>query len=253
MTSVSDVPPPIQQVAPAPSKNSFQRIAGVFFTPASTFGDIARRPDILVPLIVVLVISIVSAVMIVPHVDFAEAIRAEIEKNPNIAADDADRIVRIGAASAKVFAYASPVMTVIVLAVVAGVLLLAFRMFAGEGTFRQAFSATLYAWFPLLVKSILTAVVALSRGTVPAEQLAAMIRSNPAFLVDMKAQPAAFVLLSSLDIFTIWTVVLLVIGFAALSKLEKMRSAVIIVSLWVIVILGRLGLATLAASRAART
>ena len=34
---------------PAPAaKNSFQRIAGVFFAPVETFADIARKPDVLI-------------------------------------------------------------------------------------------------------------------------------------------------------------------------------------------------------------
>ena len=56
--------------------------------------------------------------------------------------------------------------------------------------------------------------------------MATMIKTNPGFLVDMKTHPMLFALLSSLDVFTIWTVVLLIIGFAALSRASKAKAAV---------------------------
>ena len=37
----------------------------------------------------------------------------------------------------------------------------AFRMFGGEGNFKQAFSVVLYGWFPQLIKGILMAIVAI--------------------------------------------------------------------------------------------
>ena len=66
-TDNAGFPPP----AEPPAKNTFQRIAGVLFAPAETFKDIARKPDILVPLLILIVIGFIVTALIVPRMDFA--------------------------------------------------------------------------------------------------------------------------------------------------------------------------------------
>jgi hypothetical protein len=79
--------------------------------------------------------------------------------------------------------------------------------------------------------------------------MATVLKSNPAFLVDMKEHAVLFSLLSSLDIFTIWTIVLLIIGFAALTRSSKAKSAAIVIPLWAVVILIKVGFAAMGAAR----
>ena len=61
-----------------------------------------------------------------------------------------------------------------------------------------------------------------------------------------------FALLSSLDLFSIWYLVLLIIGFAYVARVSKARSAVIIVSLWILVLLIKLIGPALQSLRASR-
>jgi hypothetical protein len=75
------------------------------------------------------------------------------------------------------------------------------------------------------------------------------VKSNPAFLVDMKEQPILFSLLYNFDVFTIWTIFLLIVGFSTLSKTSKAKAATIVLSLWAAMIVVKLGFAALAASR----
>jgi hypothetical protein len=219
--------------SPAPKPNSFQRIIGVLFSPNETFGSIARQPDWVVPLMVLLVFSLIAGIVFAQRVDFAGPIRDQMEQNANMQPDQIDRAVRIGGAAAKVFAYCSPLISIIFLLIIAGVLLLAFRVMGGEGDFRQAFSVTTYAWMPSVIKGIiLTAIVA--TRSVAATDLAVVMRSNLAFLVPMKQNALLFTLLSRLDIFSIWIVILMIIGFAYVSRFSKAKSAVIVISLWVV-------------------
>jgi hypothetical protein len=152
-----------------------------------------------------------------------------------------DSGVKMAAGIGKVMTYLSPVLTTIGLLVIAGVLLLAFRLFGGEGDFKQAFSVTCYASMPGVIKSILMVIIILAKGgIIPAQGLATLVRSNLGFLADYKASPMAFSLLSSLDIFSIWYLVLLTIGFAYVARVSKAKSAVIVISLWIVVLLFKL-------------
>jgi hypothetical protein len=240
-------PPP-----PAQSKSSMQRLGGVLFSPDDTFRDIAARPDILTPLAILVVISIISAVLIIPHIDFAATVRDRLESSPqgaSMSAADMERAERVGAAFGKALGYASPALAIVIWAVIAGVVLIAYRLFGGEGTYKQAFSVTLYAWIPLVIKSVITTVVALTKTSIDANQMVTLVTSNPAFLLEMKEHPIAFSFLSSIDLFAIWTLVLFIIGFAHVARVTKAKSATVMISLWAIVLFFKLGFAALGAAK----
>jgi hypothetical protein len=230
--TVSDLPgsaPP----APAPKPNSFQRVIGVLFSPNETFASIARQPDWVVPLALILVVSMVSGIVFAQHVDFGAPIREAMEQNKNVTPEQAERAVRIGGSVAKVITYFAPILSLIFLLIIAGFLLLAFRVLGGEGDFRQSLSVTSYSWMPGLIKSIIVTAIVAARGA-SATDLPTLLRSNLAFLVPMKDNPLLFTLLSKIDVFTIWLVALLVIGFSFVSKFSKAKSAAVVVSLWVV-------------------
>lgn len=241
-------------VAPAPPKNSFARMVGVFFSPGETFDDIARKPDILVPLLVLIVLTFVTSFLVVPHLDFDSLASQQTEmmqkQNPNMTAADAERAGRMVKTMGKFSAYIGPIFVIIGLLVIALVLWGAVRLMGGQGDFVQALSATTYAWFPrLILGGIIGTVIVMMRGMVDPSQMASVIKTSPAFLVDMKEQPVLFALLSSFDIFALWTCVLLAFGFASLSKLSRAKTATIVFSLYVVTILVKLGFAAMTAAR----
>jgi hypothetical protein len=253
MTIGQDNAPAVPEVDAGPPPNSLQRVIGVLFAPDTTFRSIARRPDWVLPLVLLLVVSLVAGFIIAQHVDFASATREAMEQNKNMSAEQVDKAVRITASVSKVFSYLSPVLSLIGLLVIAGVLLLAFRLFGGEGDFKQAFSVTCYSSMPSIIKSVVTLIIIMAKGgMVPATQLATIVRSNLGFLADYKANPMAFALLSSFDIFSVWFLALLIIGFAYVSRLSKAKSAAIIISLWICVLLLKLIGPAMQALRAAK-
>ncbi len=224
-------------------------MVGVLFSPDETFRDIARKPDVLVPLIVILVISTISGILLAPRMQF-DSMRTQIAaRNPNMSSDDIDRGVRIAGAIGKVSAYASPLIALIAFVIIAGVLFIAFRLFGGEGTFRQAFSVVTYSWIPRVIQGVILTIIIAVKGTIDVNDVSTLVRSNLAFLTDMSEHPVLFSLLSTFDVFTIWTVVLLIIGFAWVSRFTKARSAAIILSIWIFITIVKLGFAAIGAAR----
>lgn len=234
----------VAESQPQPEKvNSFSRIAGVFFSPNETFESIARKPDFGIPLAILAFVSLVTGWMLASRLDFVAMMREVMEANPKVAqmpAEQFDRMVRFSAGFTKAIAYASPLVSVLLLVILAGVIFLGFRIFGGQGDFKQAFSATVYAWYVVVLKSVIAFIVLLNRKGISMYELQNPVRSNPAFLVNPKTQPVAFAFLSSIDIFSIWLIVLLIIAFAALSRLSKTRSAAIVLVLWIVGILLKL-------------
>ena len=224
--------------APGPGPNSFQRIIGVFLSPVTTFESIAKRPDWVLPLAILCVVGVLGGIAIGQRVDFNVIAQETMDSNPQMSKlppERVEKMLHLTATTMKVTAYASPILAILILIIVGGVLLVSFRMFGGEGDFKQAFSATTYAWYPRVVKGILGAFVLLSKKGISVWDLQNPVRSNLGFLFEPKTQPVQFALGSSLDVFSIWSVVLLIIGFAAVSHLSKARSAAIVVTLWIVV------------------
>lgn len=244
--SVGVAEPPRTPEPVEPKTNVFQRIAGVLFAPVDTFREIARRPDVVAPIIVLVVISFATTLVLVPRMDFEEAFRQQMaQSGQEMSEADLERVMGFTNAFAKVVAYTGPLWGILFYLIVAGVLLLAFRLFGGEGTFKQAFSVTLYAWIPLALYSIVVAIVGMTRSSINPTTMPTLVKSNPGFLVDMTEQPVLFALLSSFDIFTIWTIVLLIFGFAAVSRVSAGKSAAIVVSLWLVTIVVKTGFAAI--------
>ena len=231
--TTADIPGSAPAPPAAPKPSSFQRIIGVFFSPNETFASIARQPDWVAPLLIILFLSLAAGFVFAQRVDFGAGIRDAMEQRGNVPPDQVDRAVRIGTAAAKIFSYCAPVVSLVILLIIAGVLLLAFRVMGGEGNFNQAFSVTCYAWMPGVIKSLLITIIVAVRN-VSATELPTVLRSNLAFLVPLKENPLMFALLSKFDIFSIWVIILLIIGFAFVSGFSKAKSATIIISLWVV-------------------
>jgi hypothetical protein len=243
-------------LSPAPAGralNPFQRLAGALFAPAETFADIARKPDVLVPLLLFILIGYATTLVVMPRMDFSTVLDQQREamhkQKPEMTDKDFEPIARMTMAFAKVAGWVGPLIGAIFYIIIAAIFLLIFRLFGGEGTFVQSLSATLYGWVPMLLFSILMAIVVGVRGTFDPSTAATIVKSNPAFLVDMKEQPVLFSLLSSLDLFTIWTLVLFSIGYAAMSRLSKKTSAILVFGAYFAMVVVKLGFAALTASR----
>jgi hypothetical protein len=251
--SEPSVPPTAPYEAPLKKMNVFERAAGVLFSPGETFENIARKPDILAPMLLLLVVSYIGTILLVPRIDFGEAVRQQIQRQGRQMSDsDMDTAVRIGSAFGKVIAYTSPFLAFALIAIIAGVLLLAFRLFGGEGTYAQAYSASLYAWIPQVINGLILGIVGLTRDGIDPTLMPTLVKSNPAFLVDMKAQPMLFAFLASIDVFTIWSVILFIIGFSILARVSKAKAASIVLSLWAALIVVKLGFAALGAAAASK-
>ena len=235
--SITETPaaaPPPPPAAPGPKPSGFQRILGVLISPDETFASIARQPDFLAPLLVILILSGIGGFIFAQRVDFTAPAREAMEEKGNMSEAQMESALKITAVVSKIIAYGSPVVSVIILLIIAGVMLMAFRMMGGEGTFKQAFSVTLYAWMPLIIFNLVMVVIIAMKTGVTALDLPTLVMSNPAFLVTMKEQPLLFALLGTIDIFAIWSLVLFIFGFSHVSRFSKSKSAAIVITVWVI-------------------
>ena len=60
--------------------------------------------------------------------------------------------------------------------------------------------------------------------------------------MDAHADPVGHALLSSVDVVSVWVIVLLVLGLAAAAQAPRKRVAILVVALWALFVLGKAGL-----------
>jgi hypothetical protein len=216
------------------------RVAGVFASPGPTFAAIARRPSWWLPLITCAVVSIAATAAVLPRIDFESALREGLAaRGRTIPEAQFDQILATQKRLAGLGYVWTALAPALIALVVGTVLLLAFKAFGWDLQFRQAFGVTSHALLPTIGISMLLILFVTRLDLVNPADLGDLTHSNPGFLVDRHANPALHSLEGSLDVFGIWMLILLVIGFAAAANVTRRKAAMLIVSLWGILVLGK--------------
>lgn len=234
-----------------PSKmNEFSRLFGVFFEPGKTFRDIAERPGWLVPMLILIASSIVLIYLFSTHVGWEPYLHRVMDNNPRIQRLDPDqrqRLFNTQLRFAPIITYVGGVLgTPISLLVVAGIAVGIIRGLLGIPIrFAQAFAATTYAWMPRVIYAGLSIVVLFLKNPDDFD-IQNSFASNPgAFMDPEKSSRFLYSMAGSLDLFTIWVILLMAVGLkAAGGKRLSFGGALFSVVLpWAVYVFIRAGLA----------
>lgn len=135
----------------------------------------------------------------------------------------------------------------------AGVYRLLLLIFQAETTFLRVLAATSYAYVaPNIVKALLMIVLAFLRspGELDMKELVegrGLLTTSLAFLVSAKEHPVVAVILSNLDLFSIWWLVP-IIGMAAVCRRGKTGvAAIVVLAPYVLLVLVSIGWTALTA------
>ena len=233
---------PEQQVLPAKMSEA-GRLAGIFWEPRPVFQDLAARPRFWVPLILMTLLSVVLVTSISQIVGFESITRRQIEANPRTAEmppEQRERAIQMGLRFAVPGAYASAALGFAVMAlVVAGALLGSVNILGGAKLrFRQAFSITCYSFLPTGLGTILTLVVMLLKDPADFDLQNPLPLNVGAFLDRGAVGGFLHSVAGSLDLFSLWVILLLALGFSTAAKRMSYGKALALILLpWGIYVL----------------
>jgi Yip1 domain len=219
------------------------RIIGALFSPKKTFADIAQKPSWLGPMVLLTVLSLGVSALLAQKVDWHSFMERQLSKNPRIEqmpADQKERIIESQAKYAPAFSYAIGLLGPILGTLLIGFIYWgAFNLFSGAGLkYGTAFGITSHAFVPSAIASVLALVTILlkARGDVDPENLLAS--SLSAFLPE-NASKWLHSLGKSIEVFWIWCLILLAIGFAAANpkKIKSGNAFGIVFGLWALWVL----------------
>lgn len=223
--------------------SSFGRLIGVLVAPGKTFRSIAERPTWAVAFVVLLVLTVASVLLFFQRVDFVEVMRAQVEaqgQDPDQLPEGMEGFAK-GCAMASAFGFPLAVFFIV------PAVLLVFNLLGGQIGYKKSLAVSLHAMMPSAVAALLSIPVLLSRPSITMEEVEAqtVLKSNLAFLAAEEAPKALVALLASIDLFNIWMLVLFVIGYHVAAQVTKKTAALVVVGLWALLVLLRVGAAAL--------
>ncbi len=214
------------------------RLVGVLTDPKAAFADIVVHPRWWVPLALVVVLSIAYTATFSQRVGWERFMRQTIEtssRTQNLPVEQRERILEQQMRFAPAFGYVMAAVGMPIVALVtAGVLLFVFKlMLDAQLSFRQVFGVTCYSYLTGVIAVALSILVMHLKDPDDFD-LQDPLGAHLGALLDPQAAPKWLVsLASSLDLFTIWTILLLATGLSvAAKKLSWGKSLAGVVAPW---------------------
>jgi len=235
--------------APEPphgSDSALGRLVGVFVSPVKTFAAIARRPTWLLPVAIGAGLALPLSELIISKIDWRAFMTKQMARSERrLTEAQMDAAIEQSRRLSWLWDVAAVLAPLVITLAIAGVLWAACQAFGWDVKFRQSLGVTAHAFFPGALVSAALLVVLWNRVTIDPELVGDTLRTNLGFLVDRGTNSVLHGLLASLDVFSFWTMALLVLGLSAAARAPRGRVAILVVSLWGLFVLGKAGLTAL--------
>jgi hypothetical protein len=246
-----ETPAPAMPAPPAPSPNVVQKMFGVLFSPQPTFEAVNQKPSWFIPYLVYVLLAFVYFAVIINMMGVSRFLKASLGPNPSeqqvFQMEQAAKLFEEKPAM-KATLYIAPVLGAIVPLIIAGILLLVVTLAGGSTAFKKAFSVTVNISFATtLVMSIFVLGPLLLTKDIDKFDFQNPVASNLGFFLDpVEMNKFFYSLASSIDLLSFWAIFLYATGFTAIStNLKKRTTYTCIISLWVVFVLAKSGLALL--------
>ena len=222
--------------APKP-RSFFSRIGGVYASPRDAFGEIGRSPRVLVPMVILIIIGLLVGVYLSKNLDVESMLASRLEsavQQGSITQQQMDQQLAMMSKFAGLQLILGSMISSLLLALVIAGYAKLFSIFSGaENRFKPLLSVTIYVLIAIsVIQSGLTILIMQLKGpgevdlahvgSVVASSLGAILTS----LMGDDALPKFVMgLANAVDVFAIWTIVLLAIGYSVVSKRLKTGTA----------------------------
>jgi hypothetical protein len=227
------------QITAEKPPNEFSRVIGVYLDPRETFRDVSARPRWWVPMIVISLCSLVFIYCFSQRVGWDRMIRQTLESSTrmqNLPPEQRERAIEMGARFAPISGYATAVVgRPLSILICAGIFLLVFNVFLGAKiTFQQGMAVTAYSFLTLALSSILSTVTLFLKSPEDFDIRNPLAFNLGFFLSDDSASKAMIALANSIDLFSLWTLAVLAIGFSVCAKMSFTKALMGVTLPWLI-------------------
>lgn len=221
-----------------PALSEGERILNTFIAPSKTFTDLRRSSAWWGPFLLISVISLMFLYVIEKKITFEQVSQNEIAHSPKRAEqfeklppDQQQKQMRFAVTLTRYISYSIPAISLVIFVIIAAVLMGTFRFAGAVVRFKTALAIVIYSGLPGIIGAVL-GIVSLFSGVDPEGfNINNPVATNPAYFMDPSSNRFVYILATALDPFTIWTIILVGIGFSCNSKVKR-SSAILIVLAW---------------------
>ncbi len=222
--------------APAPSKASlWEDFIDIFFQPAAVF-ERRREGQYGLALLVYIVATIVlyfalrNGIAPVMDAEMSKAAATMAAKNPNLTAD---QISSMTGSMEKFAGIGFAVFLPIVVFFTGALLWAVSRLVDAKEKFAVAMMIVTYSQIPRIVELVVNALQGL---LLPPEQITShySVTLGIGRFLDASTNPFVMTLLGGIDLFTIWTLVLMAIGLSVVARIPRSKAAIAVVLVWLL-------------------
>ena len=226
----------------SPALEPVGRLAGVFVAPTRTFERIAERPTWVLPLMLWTLVTILVSIPMTKRMDLEGMIRRQIAQTGQTVSESRVRESLARAENFRSFGIVAAALGPAAVTVFFGGLFwLVWKLFGSDVTFAQTYGVTTHAFLPSALGGLLILPMILSRAKIDPRTAGTLLRSNLGFLTDPVRHPVRASILQSFDVFSFWTLALLVIGISAATRTPRARTTGVLIALWVLYLGVRIG------------
>ena len=240
----------------APGLTQWQRVVDVFTAPSKTFEDIKRgNKSWWLPFIIMLILGYVLFGTVATKIGMQQVVDNQIHLNPaqeekmeQSPPEQREMGRKIALYITEGIFIGNPLLVLAIIALGSLVLMGTINFgFGGKAKFGGVFAAWMYASLPSILKVILGTIVIFA-GTAPESfNIKNYAPTNiGAFLNPIDTNKALYALASSLDIITIWTLVLLGMGVAIVAGVKRSSGYIAVFGWWALIVLIGVGWAAVA-------
>jgi hypothetical protein len=230
-----------------------QRILSMFFEPTKTFTDLRRGTAWWLAWLLIAIVSYGMVAAVATKIGWEQVNENQMKMNPKQAErmekmDPAQRAQaeRIGMMFTKGISYAIPLVSLVVMIVIALVLWLTFNFgFGADLTFGRTLAVVVYSQVVGIVKALLVIITLLAGANPENFTFQNPLASNLGFFVDMNEHRVLYSFASSLDVFTIWILVLAGIGISCVSRVKRGTAWGVVFGWWLFLTLVGVGFAAM--------
>jgi hypothetical protein len=229
-----------------PGLSPVERIVDAYVAPEKLFLDIRRNASWWVPFLLGIVVSLLFVYSVDRKVGFEQVAQTNVNRSAQqqrrmSSIPDEQRQQAMGTITSvtRVVSYAYPLIALIFALIATAILMVSFNFGLGaKATFPQYLAVWFYAGLPFLIKYILAAITIFAGASAEQFDMRNPVGTNIGWYLSSDVPLWMRTVCSSFDLFTIWVVVLLVIGCATVAHVKRSTAAWIVVGWWLLTILG---------------
>jgi Yip1 domain len=217
--------------------NSTQILAETFVAPERGLAAAVRRQAALAPILVSTAVALALALLVASRGDYEGMLAGGLDAAPGAEKRTAhDREEQLAQARKLALAgtYAGALFLPALSAAGAALALGAgFRLAGARPGFRASLSAASFGLLPLALRDLLTVPALLRHAPVRPDAVAGLLPSSLAALLPQGAQGPLALAAASVDLFALWSVVLVALGMAHAAGVPTRRALLVTALLWI--------------------